>query len=210
MGLFLSSTELASSGTTGVCKAMNVNSATNTKEGLALRYSKLWHTDLSVPDVFAFLSSCPEVSDTERLSVLLVDQHERWQRGRSLPLRVYLTAFPDIAARGEMVRALVDGERQERRKSSGRLNATIDVQGGDMVSEAPTHPVEVESLPEDTQADKETWVQDEPTTRPFVVPESDVNSTKSRSTVTRTEEPLPFSVDESYRFNRKLRAFGRC
>ena len=37
----------------------------------------------------------------------------------SLPLRVYLSAFPEIAASGEMVRALVDGERAQRRGSWG-------------------------------------------------------------------------------------------
>ena len=183
---------------TGVRQAMNANSATNANEGLALRYSKLWEADLSVPDVFAFLSSHPDVSETDRLSVLLIDQRERWRRGRSLPLRVYLTAFSEIASRGEMVRALVDGERQARRKSSVRLNETIGNHSGDMVSEAPTHPIEAESLPEDTQADKDTWVADEPSTRPFVAPDSELNSTKGPSNATVTQEPLSFSVDESY------------
>ena len=98
---------------------METEALANAEEALALEYSKLWTTELAAPDVFAFLASHPGVNDDVRLDVLLVDQRERWLRQKSLPLRVYLSAFPEIAARGEMVRALVDGERAERRRSWG-------------------------------------------------------------------------------------------
>src|SRR2546428_303581 len=130
---------------------MDANTGTNTPERLAQRFSELWENSISSPDVFAFLSSHPHVSDSDRLDVLLIDQQQRWCRGQALPLRIYLSAFPEIAARGEMVRALVDGERRERWKRSGQLRETMDVPTADRVSEAPTQPVDAESVPDDTE-----------------------------------------------------------
>jgi serine/threonine protein kinase len=177
---------------------MNPAAAGNAMEGLALCYSKLWETELSAPDVFAFLSSHPDVPDTDRLSVLLVDQEERWQRGRALPLRIYLTAFPEIAARGEMVRALVDGERRHRRKSSDRGNETTSQHSADLASEAATHPIDVDSALPETEGDRETWVEGEPATKTSEVPRRDAIATKGPAPVTTTHDPLSFSVDESY------------
>ncbi len=100
-----------------------------------------------MPDVFAFLASYPGLSLGERLEILLADQRLRWIRGQALPLRVYLSAFPDIAERGEMVRALVDGERHGRRKSAGRLNETIvDPSPEVLLSETPTEAVDVQPV----------------------------------------------------------------
>src|SRR5262249_38747548 len=87
-------------------------------------FSRLLDPGAAIPDVFAFLAAHPAISLADRLDVLLVDQSLRWLRNQPLPLRVYLSAFPDIADRGEMIRALVDGERQARRRSSARLNDT--------------------------------------------------------------------------------------
>lgn len=100
-----------------------------------------------MPDVFEFLASYPGLSLGERLDILLADQRLRWIRGQALPLRVYLSAFPDIAERGEMVRALVDGERQGRRKSAGRLNETVvDPSPEVLLSETPTEAVDVQPI----------------------------------------------------------------
>ena len=85
---------------------------------------------------------------------MLVDQRERWLRGKSLPIRIYLSAFPEIAARGEMVRALVDGERVERRRNMGGPVETLNANTLDVVSEAPTHPIEGEVLADDTQVEQ--------------------------------------------------------
>ena len=72
----------------------------------------------------------------------------RWLRGQPLPLRVYLSAYPEIAERGELIRALVDGERHERRRSAGRLNETIaDPDPALLLSETPTEAVEVGRRP---------------------------------------------------------------
>ncbi len=111
------------------------------------RFSRLWRPDAPVPDVFAFLASCPALPLVERLEILLADQRLRWIRGQALPLRVYLSAFPDIAERGEMVRALVDGERHGRRKSAGRLNETVvDPSPALPLSETPTEAVDVRPI----------------------------------------------------------------
>ena len=132
---------------------METESPPRPDEALALQFSKLWETGPSLPDVFDFISSHPELADDERLDVLLVDQRERWHRGKSLPLRIYLSAFPEIAARGEMVRALVDGERVERRRNMGGPDETLNPNTLDVVSEAPTHPIEGEVRTDDTQVE---------------------------------------------------------
>ncbi len=93
----------------GGYRVMDSNSGSIENEGLAECFSRLWETGLSVPDVFAFLSSRPAVAPEDRLEVLLEDQHQRWLRGQPLPLRVYLSAFPDIAERGELIRAWSTG-----------------------------------------------------------------------------------------------------
>ena len=82
----------------------------------------------SLPDVFEFLSTHPKLPDVERLDILLVDQRERWLRGKSLPLRIYLSAFPEIAARGEMVRL------DDRLIAGDRLELLPPIAGGDSCS----------------------------------------------------------------------------
>jgi serine/threonine protein kinase len=176
---------------------MESNSAAEMNERLAVSYSKLWESGLSLPDVFAFLSSHPEVPNIDRLDVLLVDQQERWRRGQSLPLRIYLSAFPDIAARGEMVRALVDGERHERRRSTGQSEIST-TQAGSVVSEAPTQPIEGESLPDDTQVEGEAPVEEKIPTGLLPVREIDLHSTKTPSLAAETHDRLSFALDEAY------------
>ncbi|MGP0063866.1 MAG: serine/threonine-protein kinase PknK [Isosphaeraceae bacterium] len=133
---------------------MGSNSGSIQNEGLAQCFSRLWENGLPVPDVFAFLASRPSVSAEERLAVLLEDQRQRWRCGQSLPLRVYLSAFPDIAERGELIRILVDREREERRRSAGRLNETIDNPTPSLlISKSDTVPVEIGSTPANTEGD---------------------------------------------------------
>jgi len=177
---------------------MDSNSGQNTIERLSQRFSKLWESGISFPDVFAFLSSHPNVPNTDRLDVLLVDQRQRWQRGQALPLRIYLSAFPDIAAQGEMVRALVDGERHERQRTVGRPYETFEAPSADFVSEAPTQPVEAEPAPDDTEIDRAGAAPVEPPTGLVPVHERGVHSTRSQSDVTQTQEQLRYSLDEAY------------
>ncbi len=111
--------------TDGDDRPMDSTSGTTSTERPADEYSRLWEPGAAVPDVFAFLAAHADIPVADRLDVLLVDQNLRWLRNQPLPLRIYLSAFPDIAERGELIRTLVNGERQARRRSSGRLNDTL-------------------------------------------------------------------------------------
>ena len=162
---------------------MDSNSNQNKIERLSQHFSKLWESGNSFPDVFAFLSSHPNSPNTDRLEVLLVDQRQRWQRGRALPLRIYLSAFPDIAAHGEMVRALVDGERYGRQRTSGRSYRKQAAASCDSVSEAPTQSVEF--APDDTEVDRNGLASIEAPIGLQPVPDSDDRSTTTQSDATR-------------------------
>jgi serine/threonine protein kinase len=185
---------------------MDADSGTNTTQQLAQRFAQLWEDNTSSPDVFAFLSSHPNVSDADRLGVLLIDQEQRWRRGQAFPLRIYLSAFPKIAAQGEMVRALVDGERRERWKRSGRLAETMSMPTAERISEAPTQPLDVEAVAADTEVDRLPRVAEEPPTGPHPMPEDGTPSTSQQSSVTQTEERLSFSVDENYHLETEAEA----
>ncbi len=165
---------------------------------LALEFSKLWASESAGPDVFAFLASHPEITESERLDVLLVDQRERWLRRVSLPLRVYLSAFPEIAARGEMVRALVDGDRAERRRSFGGMNETLNPHTLDVVSETPTQPMDGEVAPDDTQVEGDGRLPAEAVTVDPAAEASGLGSTRNPTNATKTEERLSFALDEAY------------
>jgi len=165
----------------------------------SLQFSKLWESGPSLPDVFEFLSTHPKLPDVERLDILLVDQRERWLRGKSLPLRIYLSAFPEIAARGEMVRALVDGERFQRRLNTGRPDETLNPYTLDVVSETPTQPIEGEAVADDTQVEVDSAsVVEAAITKDPVALASGMRSTRESTNVTRTEEQLAYSIDEEY------------
>lgn len=176
------------------------------------RFSRLWGPDAPVPDVFAFLASCPELSLVERLEILLADQRLRWIRGQSLPLRVYLSAFPDIAERGEMVRALVDGERQGRRKSSGRLNETIvDPNPAALLSETPTEAVDVRPIggAAEPGAGGQARLDDRPTgSSPAAAGSGMLRSTKGPADAAPTADgsDLAFDLDERHHLRSEAEA----
>ena len=177
---------------------MEVNAALNTPERLADRFFHLWEDGVSTPDVFGFLASYPAIQSAEKLEVLLVDQEERWRRGKALPLRIYLSAFADIAAEGELVRALVDGDRRERRRAAGRQYDEAVMRSADRASEARTQPNSGEPVPSDTEIERERPVHVEPRTGFSPGPVSDVHSTKDQSAVPATVEQLSFALDESH------------
>jgi hypothetical protein len=176
---------------------MEATTGTNTAEPLAPRFSGLWESSPSPPDVFAFLSSHANASDAERLGVLLVDQRERWRRGQSLPLRIYLSAFPTIAAQGEMVRALVDGERHERWRTARQLHLTMGLPTAERVSEAPTQSIDAASVPDDTEVDRAPQAA-EPATGVAQFHPSGAQSTRGPTSVAQTHERLSFAMDEDY------------
>ena len=165
---------------------------------VAVEYSKLWMMHHALPDVFAFLAAHPEITDHDRLDVLLVDQRERWSRKTSLPLRVYLSAFPDIAAHGEMVRALVDGDRTERRRSWAGMSDLLNPNTLDVVSETPTQPMEGEPRPDDTAVDEETTGVASAITIDPAAEARALSSTRNATTAMETEERLSFALDETH------------
>jgi hypothetical protein len=164
----------------------------------ALEFSKLWMTESAGPDVFAFLSAHPDITNSERLEVLLVDQRERWLRRTSLPLRVYLSAFPELAARGEMVRALVDGDRAERRRRLGVQIEAIDPNTLDIVSETPTQPIEGPPAPDDTQVEGESARPPNSITVQPVPSSTGLRTTRNPTNASPTEQQVSFSMDEAY------------
>ena len=111
--------------TDGDMTPMGPSSGSSVSDRPADAYARLWEPGAPTPDVFAFLATRPGLTPEDRLEVLLIDQALRWTRGEPLPLRVYLAASPEIAERGDLIRALVDAERDERRRSAGRLNETV-------------------------------------------------------------------------------------
>jgi serine/threonine protein kinase len=148
--------------------------------------------------VFAFLRSYPDLPPIDRLDVLLVDQKERWQRRQPLPLRIYLSAFPEIAAEGEMVRALADGDRHERRRLAGLTGDNAGMKTLDLLSEALTQHVEGESARADTEVERSDAVRVEPVSEIRVVPDDGMRTTKGASALPPTSDRLSFALDETH------------
>ncbi len=177
---------------------MESKNRSNANDPLAVQFAALWETSLSTPDVFEFLSLHPGVLSSQRLEILLLDQHLRWQRRQPLPLRVYLSAFGDIAARGDMVRALVDHERQARRRMTQRPEDTISELPADFVSESGTLPIDVDYVSEPTQSDQVSCILEQTATGAISANEWDSRSTRSPSDPRFTDAELAFVLDESY------------
>ena len=177
---------------------MALNTAPDTDERPATRFSRLWETSLAIPDVFAFLRLYPDLPPIDRLDVLLVDQKERWRRRQPLPLRIYFSAFPDIAAEGEMVRALADGDRHERRRSAGLQSDTAGMKTLDILSEALTQRVEGESERADTEVERPVAIQVEPAPGIRVAPEDGLLTTKGPTALPPTSDRLSFALDETH------------
>ena len=165
-------------------------------------FARLWEAGPPVPDVFDFLSSHPAVSAEDRLEVLLVDQRQRWLRGHPLPIRVYLSAFPDIAERGELIRSWLNGERHERRRSSGRLNETIDGAHALLVALGDAHRSRSRSNRGriDTEADPDRPARDVTPTGPMTIPPSGLRQHPEPHRLGETGDPedLSFALDESH------------
>ena len=190
-------TEHALTGMTGVETAMESNSDPDSKVRPAERFSRLWEDGVSTPDVFAFLASQPDALSIDRLEVLLIDQEERWRRDKALPLRIYLSAFSDIAANGELVRALVDGDRRERRRAAGRQGGAAS-RTADRASEALTQPNPAEPVHADTEIEQEPPAQVEPPTGALPDPINSLHRTRGPSALPATVEHLSFALDEAH------------
>ena len=180
---------------------METEAPAKPEESLAREFSKLWASEPAGPDVFTFLSARPEISDDLRLDVLLVDQRERWARRVSLPLRVYLSAFPEIAANGEMVRALVDGERAERRKKLGGGSSSRSTPILSMRCRRLRHSRSKGAERRTTRKSKCEGPAPLGWRRSRSIAELEptgLRSTRSPTNVNPTEEQLSFAIDEAY------------
>ena len=121
--------------------------------------------------------------------------------GNRCRLRIYLSAFPEIAARGEMVRALVDGERfRAPARSRGGPDETLNPNTLDVVSETPTQPIEGDALADDTQVegDRSAAGRCSDHEGPGLRCQRTAQHPTTRRNVTRTEEQLSFSLDEEH------------
>jgi len=168
---------------------------TNASKRPAAQYGELWEDGGVAPDVFAFLSSHPGLAASDRLELLLVDQHHRWQRGQQLPLRVYLSACPDIAGKSELIRALVDGEREHRRQSFSRVYESTASAFANVVSQAPTERIAPSDARQETEADAAFGAQHVLETRSMPL-QAEADKTTGDLPGGGPSERLSFAVDE--------------
>ena len=73
-------------------------------------YRGLWDGPGPPPEPRAFLAGRPDATPGQRLDVLLVDQHRRWEAGDPWPVDRYLAEFPELAADAESRLDLAYGE----------------------------------------------------------------------------------------------------
>lgn len=69
-------------------------------ESVALEYDRAWSNCSAPPDIKDFLQSAATARSLSAeliLSVILIDQFNRWQTGKQVPLEYYLTNFTQVA-----------------------------------------------------------------------------------------------------------------
>ena len=86
----------------------------------AAEFAALWESGNTTPDVFAFLDQNAVLEATERLTVLLVDQQQRWRTSHPFKVEDYLENLPELATDPQNKLHLAVGEFQAR-QSSGNL-----------------------------------------------------------------------------------------
>ncbi len=60
-------------------------------------FSQLCANEEHWPDVFDFLEQHSELSDREKIDILLVDQYQRWEQQQTIPVDYYLERTPEIS-----------------------------------------------------------------------------------------------------------------
>jgi serine/threonine protein kinase len=175
------------------------SSSTDTGNKLVAQYGKLWESGGVAPDVFEFLSAHPGLAANDRLELLLFDQRQRWLRGEQIPLRVYLSACPDIAGNSVAIRALVDCERENRRQTFRRLDESTATDLANIPSQAATERIESARARQETEADPPLVAAKERETRSMPQP-LDADKTTGDAPGTGTaEERLSFAIGEDPR-----------
>ena len=175
----------------------------------AEEFARLWHPGGPLPDVFEFLAARPELTVAERLAVLQVDQAQRWRIGQPLPLRVYLATSPEIAECGEMIRILVDGDREHRRHSALRLNETAPRTGTLVdLSQSPTDAFEPPfARGGDSEGSELAKNEEMPTTAsPEPAALLVLTRTPDESPLTGPRKDLGYSLDEAHHLRAEAEA----
>jgi serine/threonine protein kinase len=175
---------------------MESSPTTDANKPLAAQFDKLWEAGGVAPDVFAFLSSHPGLAARDRLELLLIDQRRRWLRGQQLPLRVYLSACPDIAGKSEMIRVLVDRDREHRRQSFSRVDASTASDLANVVSQAATERIEPACARQETEADPAFSAPNLSETRSMPFAAERDKTTGEQGGASGPEERLSFAVDD--------------
>jgi serine/threonine protein kinase len=179
-------------------EAMERDDASDLTWGLAPEFRGLWESCASPPDVFQFLGSREGAGSSERLDVLRVDQHYRWQRGEPLPLQAYLRRFPDIAARTDLVRLLVEGDQCGRRESGA---AAHHLWGDNEETDPPELLTQVISIPRDeheTITEERVDREPSPSPQPEMRKLGAVGSTLDAALRTARGDRLDFDLDTSF------------
>lgn len=84
---------------------------------IPMAFQTQWEGASNPPDIEAFLSRHGVRDSVDILGVLLIDQHFRWKTGCVLPIKEYLSRFPEVARRTELRDELIleeFGYREER------------------------------------------------------------------------------------------------
>src|SRR5262245_3092133 len=169
------------------------------EESLPDRFMQLWETSPSLPCVFDFLRAQPPTPLVEWLDVLIVDQKLRWRRGQALPLRTYLIRCPEIAVRGDFVRALVQSERLARRDWMARLNQVQGIGPGHADPSATTQRFFASQLPLGTELDLLTSTASISRAGSASLAETGLKSTKDYERSAERNGAASFSLDEDHR-----------
>jgi eukaryotic-like serine/threonine-protein kinase len=79
-------------------------------------FVELWRRPNSPPDVFAFLSACPDAPLADKATICEIDQVHRWQAGVPLQAEIYLERLPDLASEIALKLRLIVSEFVCRRR----------------------------------------------------------------------------------------------
>jgi len=132
---------------------MTTSGPANPGESATTRYEGLWQSDAAPPDLFAFLGSMPRLSASERAEVVRIDQRNRWRIGRPLSLKSYLRELPDVAVQADLVRILIEADRNGRLGAAGADAPTRSLDGEGGVPDAVGRPRGDESTIEEDPQD---------------------------------------------------------
>ncbi len=190
-------------------RSMGSSTETTTSCSPAEEFARLWRPGGPLPDVFEYLAARPGLTVAERLIVLQVDQAQRWRIGQPLPLRVYLATSPEIAECGEMIRVLVDGEREHRRHSAQRLNQTaprtgtlVDPSQWPTDTIAPPVPRDLDSEGNDPAVDEELPTTAIPEPAALLI----LTRTPDDGPPTGPRKDLGYSLDEAHHLRAEAEA----